>query len=217
MVHTAWKDEVRRAEFLAAECVQQGWRVALAHRVAARICGLVAGLVLVLGIEGVRATPQFGRLLPAAPRLDVSGTVLGAEMGGQRAGNWPGIGGSRSREIRQRLQPCSRWRKGMARRAGCGRKASQERRRSYKVRFVTGYASDVRCVGKNIKHGLTYSGAKPVAGLTAACDRSWLGMWVEVPGIGWRLCEDTGRLVHEGHVDVYMTSYESAKGVYWRE
>ena len=34
---------------------------------------------------------------------------------------------------------------------------------------------------------------------------------MDVPGFGLRLCEDTGRAVKVGHVDVYMLTHAEAK------
>lgn len=82
---------------------------------------------------------------------------------------------------------------------------------------MTAYDSDAKCTSRSSPelggHGLTASGILPMEGVTVGCARSWMGRWVDVPGFGLRLCEDTGSKVKEGHVDVYVSTHREARKI----
>lgn len=91
------------------------------------------------------------------------------------------------------------------------------------VREISAYCGCALCTGPYSREsggqGLTYSGTVPVEGRTAACGRSWLGLWVEIPKVVRRradlpsrlLCEDVGGAIEDGDVDIYLDSHEKAR------
>ena len=80
---------------------------------------------------------------------------------------------------------------------------------------ITYYCSCIKCCGKDPSHpeyGITYSGAKVREGVTIAVDPKVipLGSYVYIDGIGFRVAQDTGRLIKGNRIDVYLSSHKRA-------
>ena len=80
---------------------------------------------------------------------------------------------------------------------------------------ITYYCADKVCTGKDPSHpeyGITYSGAKVREGVTIAVDPKVipLGSYVYIDGIGFRVAQDTGRLIKGNRIDVYLSSHKRA-------
>jgi 3D (Asp-Asp-Asp) domain-containing protein len=79
---------------------------------------------------------------------------------------------------------------------------------------VTAYTAGVESTGKSPSHphyGLTASGVKVREGRTIACPPSYpFGTKMKISGIGYRVCEDRGSRITNGHLDVYMSSLSEA-------
>lgn len=77
------------------------------------------------------------------------------------------------------------------------------------IMTVTGYCPCEICCGKT--DGITASGTKAKEGRTIAASPDIpFGTNVFIPGIGWRVVEDRGSAITDGHIDVYMDTHESA-------
>lgn len=60
-------------------------------------------------------------------------------------------------------------------------------------------------------HGITASGKRVEAGVTAACPRELpFGTRVEIEGVGERTCTDRGGAIKGKRIDVYMTEIDDA-------
>ena len=46
--------------------------------------------------------------------------------------------------------------------------------------------------------------------MTVACERALLGRWVDISGVGVRLCEDTGSAIGPGRVDIFVLDHNQA-------
>lgn len=77
---------------------------------------------------------------------------------------------------------------------------------------VTAYDQSVESCGKWAQYGLTKTGTKPNSLRTVAVDPNIipLGSIVYLEGIGWRIAEDTGRLVKGRSIDVFFDNYYDA-------
>jgi 3D (Asp-Asp-Asp) domain-containing protein len=77
---------------------------------------------------------------------------------------------------------------------------------------VTAYDPSPESCGKWAQFGITKTGTKPNSLRTVAVDPNIipLGSLVYIEGIGWRIAEDTGRLVKGRTIDVYFDTYEDA-------
>ena len=80
--------------------------------------------------------------------------------------------------------------------------------------LITAYCLCHLCT--SYTHGITKSGNKAEAELTAACGKDLYGKVIHVEGFGVYFCEDTGRLVKGYHVDIFMKSHEEARKVFTR-
>lgn len=79
--------------------------------------------------------------------------------------------------------------------------------------LITFFCACVLCCGKPRTHpayGITASGHQAYQGLTVACDRKLLHREVWIEGLGTRRCDDTGRLIHGRHLDVYVLDHAEA-------
>jgi len=79
---------------------------------------------------------------------------------------------------------------------------------------ITWYTAGYESTGKTPSHpeyGITASGRKVVANLTAACPPSMpFGTRIRIEGVGERVCHDRGSAITEGHIDVYIEDVEQA-------
>ena len=80
---------------------------------------------------------------------------------------------------------------------------------------ITYYCACEICCGKKPTHpayGITASGAKVRQGVTIAVDTSVikLGTYVYIDGIGFRVAQDTGRLIKGNRIDVYLNDHDTA-------
>jgi 3D (Asp-Asp-Asp) domain-containing protein len=77
---------------------------------------------------------------------------------------------------------------------------------------VTAYDKSPLSCGKWAQYGKTKTGTKPNSLRTVAVDPDIipLGSIVYIEGIGWRIAEDTGRLIKGKSIDVFFDSYEDA-------
>lgn len=91
---------------------------------------------------------------------------------------------------------------------------------TYKITFYTAYEEST---GKNpgdSAFGITASGERVNAGITAACPPEIpLGTPINIQGLGTRICQDRGGAIKGQHIDVYVQSVEQARslGVQYRE
>jgi len=69
----------------------------------------------------------------------------------------------------------------------------------------------------NCPNGITATGTKPTAGRTIACDASWIGKWLNIPGLGKRRCEDRGGAITGNRIDIYVDTYQEAMSFGRRE
>ncbi len=78
---------------------------------------------------------------------------------------------------------------------------------------VTAYDPSYKSCGKWAKHKKTKTGTTPNSLRTVAVDPKIipLGSLVYIEGIGWRVAEDTGRLIKGKIIDIYFDKYEDAK------
>lgn len=78
--------------------------------------------------------------------------------------------------------------------------------------LASAYCLCALCVGPNVRHGLTASGTRPVAGWTVACPRSLpFGTVVRIDGLGARQCHDRGSAIRGERLDVFMESHSEAR------
>jgi 3D (Asp-Asp-Asp) domain-containing protein len=79
---------------------------------------------------------------------------------------------------------------------------------------VTAYTAYEESTGKSPGHpafGITASGKRVQAGVTAACPPSMpFGTRIEIEGVGERVCYDRGAAITEGRIDVYMPELNDA-------
>jgi 3D (Asp-Asp-Asp) domain-containing protein len=80
-----------------------------------------------------------------------------------------------------------------------------------RIHRVTAYCSCPLCCGQ-WSDGVTASGRHAVQGHTAAADTSvWsFGTCLDVPGVGRRVVEDTGRAMVGRRLDIYFDSHDEA-------
>jgi len=80
---------------------------------------------------------------------------------------------------------------------------------------VTFYTAGVESTGKNlgdIGYGVTASGTTVSEGRTVACPKSIpFGTKIYIEGFGYRICEDRGSAIVEGHLDIYVDSLTKAR------
>jgi 3D (Asp-Asp-Asp) domain-containing protein len=73
---------------------------------------------------------------------------------------------------------------------------------------VTAYTAYEESTGKTPGHpafGITASGRRVQAGVTAACPRELeFGTWLEIEGVGKRRCDDRGGAISGKKLDIYM-------------
>jgi 3D (Asp-Asp-Asp) domain-containing protein len=79
---------------------------------------------------------------------------------------------------------------------------------------VTAYTAYEESTGKTPSHptfGITASGKRVQAGVTAACPPELdFGTWLEIEGVGKRRCDDTGGTIKGKRIDIYMESVNEA-------
>lgn len=84
---------------------------------------------------------------------------------------------------------------------------------------ITYYCSCKECCGKT--DGITASGAKVSNSVTIAVDPKVipLGSYVYIDGVGFRVAQDTGKVIKGNCIDVYMSSHSKAlkKGVEYQD
>jgi 3D (Asp-Asp-Asp) domain-containing protein len=80
---------------------------------------------------------------------------------------------------------------------------------------VTGYTAGYESTQKSKNdpaYGLTASGTYVTEGRTIACPRSMkFGTKVHIQGLGYRVCEDRGGAITNGHIDVFFNSLSTAQ------
>jgi len=80
---------------------------------------------------------------------------------------------------------------------------------------VTFYTAGVESTGKNLGdkgYGVTASGTTVSEGRTVACPKSIpFGTKIHIEGFGYRICEDRGGAIVEGHLDIYVDSLTKAR------
>lgn len=80
---------------------------------------------------------------------------------------------------------------------------------------VTFYTAGVESTGKSRGdkgYGITASGTTVSEGRTVACPKSIpFGTKIHIEGFGYRVCEDRGGAIVEGHLDVYVESVSKAR------
>ncbi|MCL6453590.1 MAG: 3D domain-containing protein [Alicyclobacillus sp.] len=83
--------------------------------------------------------------------------------------------------------------------------------------IVTAYALTPRSTGKvpgQPGFGVTASGTRAQVGRTIAVDPSVIPMgslvYIDLPGVGWRLAEDTGGAIQGRHIDLLLPSDNAA-------
>jgi 3D (Asp-Asp-Asp) domain-containing protein len=79
---------------------------------------------------------------------------------------------------------------------------------TYETYEVTAYTAYEESTGKTPGHpafGITASGRRVQAGVTAACPRELeFGTWLEIEGVGKRRCDDRGGAIRGKKLDIYM-------------
>jgi 3D (Asp-Asp-Asp) domain-containing protein len=79
---------------------------------------------------------------------------------------------------------------------------------------VTAYTAYEESTGKTPDHpafGITASGRRVQAGITAACPRELpFGTWIEIEGVGKRRCDDRGGLIRGKKLDIYIPELTDA-------
>jgi 3D (Asp-Asp-Asp) domain-containing protein len=79
---------------------------------------------------------------------------------------------------------------------------------TYETYEVTAYTAYEESTGKTPGHpafGITASGRRVQAGITAACPREIpFGTWLEIEGVGKRRCDDRGGLIRGKKLDIYI-------------
>ena len=76
---------------------------------------------------------------------------------------------------------------------------------------ITAYCSCSLCCGKNAKHGLTASGAKPKQGITIAAPRAIpIGSKVIIQGHTYTV-QDRLAKKYDSRIDIYFSFHEEAK------
>ncbi|SNZ10024.1 3D (Asp-Asp-Asp) domain-containing protein [Terribacillus aidingensis] len=115
-------------------------------------------------------------------------------------------------EVQRRLEEKKKMREGAMNRKS-SEKVAQEN--SSVTMEATAYTNGVESTGKqpgDKAYGITASGKHTQEGLTVACPRSFgIGTWVNIEGIGDRRCDDTGKDIVEGRIDVYMRNLSEAQ------
>jgi 3D (Asp-Asp-Asp) domain-containing protein len=78
---------------------------------------------------------------------------------------------------------------------------------------ITAYDPSAASCGKWAKMGKTKTGTNPHKLRTVAVDPNIipLGSLVYIDGVGWRIAEDTGRLVKGRIIDLFFDSYDEAR------
>lgn len=80
---------------------------------------------------------------------------------------------------------------------------------------VTFYTAGVESTGKSRGdegYGITASGTTVSEGRTVACPKSIpFGTKIHIEGFGYRVCEDRGGAIVEGHLDIYVDSITKAR------
>lgn len=80
---------------------------------------------------------------------------------------------------------------------------------------VTFYTAGVESTGKSRGdkgYGITASGTTVSEGRTVACPKSIpFGTKIHIEGFGYRVCEDRGGAIVEGHLDIYVDSLTKAR------
>lgn len=80
---------------------------------------------------------------------------------------------------------------------------------------VTFYTAGVESTGKSRGdkgYGITASGTTVSEGRTVACPKSIpFGTKIHIEGFGYRICEDRGGAIVEGHLDIYVDSLTKAR------
>jgi 3D (Asp-Asp-Asp) domain-containing protein len=78
----------------------------------------------------------------------------------------------------------------------------------YDIYEVTAYTAYEESTGKTPDHpafGITASGRRVQAGVTAACPRELpFGTWLEIEGVGKRRCDDRGGAIRGNRLDIYI-------------
>lgn len=74
---------------------------------------------------------------------------------------------------------------------------------------VSAYYDGTRAVDDPLR-GVTASGARTIPG-TLACGPGYtFGTRFYVPGVGWYMCKDRGRLITDNHIDLWMPTRAEA-------
>ncbi|QQP10720.1 hypothetical protein FJQ98_15850 [Lysinibacillus agricola] len=96
-------------------------------------------------------------------------------------------------------------------------RGSSENANSKSYYDVTFYTAGVESTGKargDKDYGLTASGTTVYEGRTAACPKSIpFGTKIHIEGFGYRVCEDRGGAIVNGHLDVYVDSLSKARNL----
>lgn len=79
---------------------------------------------------------------------------------------------------------------------------------------VTAYTAYEESTGKTPDRpafGITASGRRVQAGVTAACPPDMpFGTWLDIEGVGKRRCDDRGGAIKGNRIDIYMPSVDAA-------
>jgi len=85
---------------------------------------------------------------------------------------------------------------------------------TYETYEVTAYTAYEESTGKTPDHpafGITASGRRVQAGVTAACPPDMpFGTWLDIEGVGKRRCDDRGGAIKGNRIDIYMPSVDAA-------
>ncbi len=81
--------------------------------------------------------------------------------------------------------------------------------------LITAYCACVICCTHS--HGITKSGLKAEANITAACSKQMFGKIIHVEGLGMFFCEDTGKAIKGNRIDIYFETHQEAKDFGWRK